>query len=182
MKTLRILIIAVVSVVSLLIMFPQQASASDIIKVPVIQSVPQYREVQRRIQVGENCTQVQQTRYSNNSNNSVNRNSIGLDTLIGGVAGVAIGNQIGGGNGRTVAKVLGGVLGAGAANSLRSNKHSNSQDANYYKQVCTPVYETVYEQELVCYINYAYVDGIEITKKSRDKLRYINIKWNLEVL
>lgn len=54
-----------------------------------------------------------------------NDNSIGLDTLVGATIGVAIGNQIGGGNGRDVARVAGGLLGATIANSTRTPSYSN---------------------------------------------------------
>lgn len=58
-------------------------------------------------------------------------NSIGLDTIIGGVAGVALGNQIGSGNGRTVAKVAGGLIGAGIANGMRDNDNRNISTRSY---------------------------------------------------
>ena len=44
-------------------------------------------------------------------------NSIGLDTVVGATIGVAIGNQIGKGNGKDVARVAGGLLGAAVANN-----------------------------------------------------------------
>jgi uncharacterized protein YcfJ len=60
-------------------------------------------------------------------------NSIGLDTLVGATIGVAIGNQVGKGNGRDVAKVAGGLLGAGIANSSRTPSYSNGYyDNNSY--------------------------------------------------
>lgn len=60
-------------------------------------------------------------------------NSIGLDTLVGATIGVAIGNQVGKGNGRDVAKVAGGLLGAGIANSSRTPSYSNGYyDNNAY--------------------------------------------------
>ena len=55
-----------------------------------------------------------------------NNNSIGLDTLVGATIGVAIGNQIGDGNGRDVAKVAGGLLGAAIANNSRTPTYSNN--------------------------------------------------------
>ena len=58
-------------------------------------------------------------------------NSIGLDTLVGATSGVAIGNQIGGGNGRDVARVAGGLLGAGIANSTRTPSYSSGYDNAY---------------------------------------------------
>ena len=39
-----------------------------------------------------------------------NDNSIGLDTIVGATLGVALGNQIGKGNGRDVAKIAGGGI------------------------------------------------------------------------
>jgi len=60
-------------------------------------------------------------------------NSIGLDTLVGATIGVAIGNQVGKGNGRDVARVAGGLLGAGIANSTRTPSYSNGYyDNNSY--------------------------------------------------
>ena len=61
-------------------------------------------------------------------------NSIGLDTLVGATIGVAIGNQVGKGNGRDVARVAGGLLGAGIANSTRTPSYSSNgyyDDNNY---------------------------------------------------
>ena len=66
-------------------------------------------------------------------------NSIGLDTLVGATIGVAIGNQVGKGNGRDVARVAGGLLGAAVANGTRTPSYSsngyydnNSYRNNYY--------------------------------------------------
>ncbi len=60
-------------------------------------------------------------------------NSIGLDTLVGATIGVAIGNQVGKGNGRDVARVAGGLIGAGIANSTRTPSYSNGYyDNNSY--------------------------------------------------
>ena len=61
-------------------------------------------------------------------------NSIGLDTLVGATIGVAIGNQIGGGNGRDVARVAGGLLGAAVANGTRTPSYSSNgyYDNNNY--------------------------------------------------
>ncbi|CAM4034315.1 glycine zipper 2TM domain-containing protein [Arcobacter cloacae] len=59
-----------------------------------------------------------------------NNNSIGLDTLVGATIGVAIGNQIGNGNGRDVAKVAGGLLGAAIANNSRTPSYTNN--SGYY--------------------------------------------------
>ena len=68
-------------------------------------------------------------------------NTIGLDTIVGATLGVAIGNQIGKGNGKDVARVAGGLLGASIANNSRDSKvyrdndydngNYNNRDNNY---------------------------------------------------
>ncbi|MFX4242539.1 glycine zipper 2TM domain-containing protein [Aliarcobacter butzleri] len=58
-------------------------------------------------------------------------NSIGLDTVVGATLGVAIGNQIGSGNGKDVAKVAGGLLGAVIANNLRNTAPTTYYNNNY---------------------------------------------------
>ena len=60
-------------------------------------------------------------------------NSIGLDTVVGATIGVAIGNQIGKGNGKDVARVAGGLLGAAVANNARTPSYDTNKyyDNNY---------------------------------------------------
>ena len=58
-------------------------------------------------------------------------NSIGLDTVVGGVLGVAVGNQIGKGTGRDVARVVGGLAGAGIANGMREEQPRYIQTNSY---------------------------------------------------
>lgn len=64
--------------------------------------------------------------YSNNSSNN-----IGLDTIVGGTIGVIIGNQIGRGNGKTAAKIVGGLLGASIANHTRYENTNYVQNNGY---------------------------------------------------
>ena len=68
---------------------------------------------------------------SNYSNNYSNNNNIGLDTIVGGTIGVIIGNQIGRGNGKTAAKIVGGLLGASIANNTRYERKSHIQNDEY---------------------------------------------------
>ena len=67
-------------------------------------------------------------------------NTIGLDTIVGATLGVAIGNQIGKGNGRDVARVAGGILGAGIANSTRTPSYSSGYDDSYVYSRPTTTY------------------------------------------
>lgn len=84
-----------------------------------------------------------------------NNNSIGLDTLVGATIGVAIGNQIGDGNGRDVAKVAGGLLGAAIANNSRTPTYSNNN--TYYNNNS---YDNGYERSTT-YVNNHYYNGYD---------------------
>jgi|GEM_PF-3389124 len=64
--------------------------------------------------------------------NNYSNNNIGLDTIVGGTIGVIIGNQIGRGNGKTAAKIVGGLLGASIANNTRYD-NSYAQNTEYTK-------------------------------------------------
>ena len=63
-----------------------------------------------------------------------NNNDIGLDTIVGATIGVAIGNQIGRGNGKDVARVAGGLIGATVANSTRDSRNYNNYDNDNYNR------------------------------------------------
>ena len=54
-----------------------------------------------------------------------------LGAVVGGVAGAILGNQIGGGSGRTAATVLGGVAGAAVGNSIQRNQQGVTTQAGY---------------------------------------------------
>ncbi|MFY9089071.1 glycine zipper 2TM domain-containing protein [Arcobacter aquimarinus] len=84
-----------------------------------------------------------------------NNNSIGLDTLVGATIGVAIGNQIGDGNGRDVAKIAGGLLGAAIANNSRTPTYSNNNA--YYNNNS---YDNGYERSTT-YVNNHYYNGYD---------------------
>jgi hypothetical protein len=68
-----------------------------------------------------------------NGNTHSSNNNIGLDTIVGGTIGVILGNQIGKGNGKTAAKIVGGLLGASIANNSRHD-NSYAQNTGYTKQ------------------------------------------------
>jgi len=107
-------------------------------------------------------------------------NSIGIDTLIGAGLGVILGNQIGNGNGRTVAKIGGGVLGAVAANQTRD---ARNQDCKTYETVtkCRPTYEYKTVYKTVGYNNCAYIDGQKYCKQTKEPIEYLHIKKTVTV-
>jgi outer membrane lipoprotein SlyB len=54
-----------------------------------------------------------------------------LGAVVGGVAGAILGNQIGGGSGRTAATVLGGVAGAAVGNNIARNQQGVTTAPGY---------------------------------------------------
>ena len=54
-----------------------------------------------------------------------------LGAVVGGLAGAAIGSQIGGGSGRTAATVLGGVAGAAVGNQIARNSQGATTAPGY---------------------------------------------------
>jgi len=113
-------------------------------------------------------------RYYNNTNN------IGLDTLIGATIGVAIGNQIGKGNGRDVAKVAGGILGASYANHHRNDGHAHHKKykKRHYKHCNDGYYTTSKRRVLVGYKNYFFYKNKEhfkITSRPKNRIKITKI-------
>lgn len=98
-------------------------------------------------------------------------NDVGLDTVIGAVVGVALGNQVSKGHGRQVAKVLGGIAGAAIANDMRHRPHHD-----YEQQRCETRYRVVTERVITGYRNVARYHGEKIVKISNRPLRYIVLK------
>jgi len=140
----------------LIILFSSNiAFAGSFERVVVTEQEPITRNVTRRVQVGENCQSV----------TNVDKNSIGIDTIIGGGLGVIAGNQFH--NHRAAARVGGGLIGALAANHLRGYKNSGCSTE------CTPVFENVQEEQIIAYNNCAYIDGIKYCKRSSRPLNYL---------
>lgn len=133
-------------------------------------STPKYTKIQYSQPV-EVCQEVQIPKYSYASQS---HNSIGIDTIIGATAGVVIGNQIGGGSGRDAAKIVGGLLGAKMANSMRKPKRHLQ---GYETQTqCNTSYETEYKNEISGYENHFYIDGIKHMKFSQTPLKRVRVK------
>ncbi len=107
-------------------------------------------------------------------------NSIGIDTLIGAGLGVILGNQIGHGNGRTAAKIGGGVLGAVVANNTRDARDNSCKT---YETVtkCRPTYEYKTVYKTIGYNNCAYIDGQKYCKQTKSPIKYLNIKKTITI-
>ena len=103
-------------------------------------------------------------------------NAVGLDTLVGIGLGVAIGNQFK--NNKDTAKVIGGLSGGYIANKMRN--------ANCYSYEviteCKPQYDYRQETKVVGWNNCIYIDGQRYCKRSKDKIKYLNIKKTVTIL
>lgn len=85
-------------------------------------------------------------------------------TVIGGVAGALLGNQIGGGTGKTVATIAGGAGGAYAGNRVQDNMQKNDV-VTTTKRECKTVYDK--SQKLVGYdVTYRLNDKEGVTRTS----------------
>lgn len=152
----------------------QGASAAT--RVKVTQSTPITKPFTQKVQTGQQC--YQDTVEVATDCGTSDMNSIGLDTIIGGVAGVVLGNQIGHGTGRDVAKVIGGIGGALGANALRSDKSCKT-----YKTIdrCEPKYSYVTENRVVGYNNCANYKGQEYCIQTPNKLSYIKVEESVTI-
>ncbi len=146
-------------------------------RIRVEESTPITKPYTEKIKISEQC-------YEDTVEISVrcgerDTNSIGIDTLIGAGLGIALGNQIGGGDGRKIAKVGGGLIGAYTANQLRDR----GGNCKSYETVskCNPIYEyrTVYKT--VGYNNCAYIDGQRYCKRTKKPIRWLRYKKSISL-
>lgn len=113
--------------------------------------------------------------------NHNNNNSLGVDTLIGATVGVVIGNQIGKGNGKTAAKIVGGVM----ANASRENRnyynsnHGNERHEIVYETRCETKKHHRKEKIISGFKNYFNFDGKEYTKITKHPISKIKIKHSI---
>ncbi len=101
-----------------------------------------------------------------------NPNSFGLDTLVGVAGGAIIGSQIGKGNGRVAAQVVGGLLGGKVANNMRETNRVR------VIMICEDVWETQ-RVDVIKYKNHFTYDGREYTKISNRRLTNIRINTKI---
>ena len=145
--------------------------------VPVTSSTPITKEAKKRVLIDEG-------RYTENVAyqvpcGNVDTNSIGWDTVIGATAGVVVGNQIGKGNGRDAAKVIGGLLGGGVANNMRKSNKTCTEYRNVTKY--KPQYEWISENITIGYNNCADYNGKTYCKQSRTPLQTLRIETIVRV-
>lgn len=126
-------------------------------------NVPQTEYIEEEVQVPYPCGRSRDT------------NSIGLDTLIGAGIGIALGNQIGKGNGRDAAKVIGGLGGAYTANNMRGGAETCYRTETRTRKVTSYVKE--YRDTFVGFRNCGYINGEKICVKSKHRQRFIHLNY-----
>lgn len=140
--------------------------------VPVTKSTPITKEAKKKILVDDG-------RYTERVSyqvpcDDVDKNSLGVDTLVGVAGGAVLGSQIGKGNGRVAAQIIGGLMGGHVANNMRSSNNTCTEYRTVTKY--NPTYEWETEIITIGYNNCAYYDGQEYCKKSRQPLKTLRIE------
>jgi len=138
--------------------------------IPVLTSEPIYSNTSNRVQVGY-TTRTKRVRVQ--CENYRDTNSVGIDTLIGIGAGIAIGNQIGRGRGREAAKVGGAIIGGYTANHMRGNSGVCYEEREYR----VPRYHNLNQMTVTGYRNCGYLKGIKICKTSRYKKSHLTVSF-----
>jgi len=129
-----------------------------------------------KVKVGENC--YDDTVEVDVKCGDEDTNSIGVDTLIGATLGVVLGNQIGRGNGRDAAKIVGGLGGAYVANQTRNNKKCKSYET---VRKCVPKYEYKTVYKTIGYNNCAMIDGVKYCKQTKEPIKFLRVKKTVTV-
>ncbi|WP_338844498.1 glycine zipper 2TM domain-containing protein [Massilia sp. W12] len=129
-----------------LTILPLSASAADFEDTARVVSVaPQVEQINRPRQ--ECRTEYVQVERQVNNNATQNNNNGARNTggaIIGGVAGAILGNQVGGGNGRTAATAVGAIAGAIVGDRIENNgngptPNNNSNNGSYTQIEQQPV-------------------------------------------
>jgi len=98
-----------------------------------------------------------------------------LGAVVGGAAGGVLGNQVGGGKGKTAATIGGAVLGVFAGQNIGS-KYNTPQTTSYQTvRKCETVYTTQTHQVVDGYVNIAKFKGKEIRVQSDEPLKQIPV-------
>lgn len=144
------------------------------IEIKVSNSVPIYTNYFKRVQNGY-ITKTRRIKVSC-GNEYKDTNSIGLDTLLGIGAGVAIGNQIGKGRGKDAARVGGAIIGGYVANNMRGDNKICYEEEEYL----VPKYEYINKRNITGWNNCGYIEGQKICSKSRYKKEYLKVVFYAE--
>jgi len=149
----------------------------------VTKSVPTYKNIKVRTphttSYQERVSSRTQCGYTYQEDST---SGLGLDTIIGVGLGGLLGNQVGGGHGKTAATIVGGLGGGYIANQTRKgnyNKVPKYCDNSHYetRYQTTYTYENI--SEVTGYTNYFTYDGVQYTKQSSSPLKTVNVRTNI---
>jgi uncharacterized protein YcfJ len=144
-------------------------SFSTVEYVKVIQSTPIMSTIQEQVP-SEKCYDVQeQVSSGGGGGNSV------VGAVAGGAIGGVLGHQIGGGTGKTVATVGGAILGTLAGQNVANNYGGNTPATYRTVRRCETVNTVRTREVLSGYANTARYKGREITVESNDPLKQIPV-------
>ncbi|HZF71418.1 glycine zipper 2TM domain-containing protein [Sulfuricurvum sp.] len=144
-------------------------SFSTVEYVKVSQSTPIMTTIQEQVP-GEKCYDVQeQVSSGGGGGNSV------VGAVAGGALGGVLGHQIGGGTGKTVATVGGAILGTLAGQNVANNYGGNTPATYRTVRRCETVNTVRTRQVLGGYTNIARYKGKEISVESSEPLRQIPV-------
>jgi uncharacterized protein YcfJ len=138
-------------------------------RIKVSNSIPIYSTINEDIP-SEQCRDVKEAITRGDSGN----NDI-LGAVIGGAAGGVLGNQVGGGKGKTAATVGGAVLGVLAGQNIGSKYNTPATNSYQVVRRCETVYMTKTRQMVDGYMNKAKVKGKEISIQSNEPLKEIPV-------
>ena len=146
-------------------------------KVRVTEHIKITKPYTTQVKIGENC--YQDTVEVDVPCDRQDKNSIGIDTVIGATLGVAIGNQFVRGKGRDAAKIIGGFLGAAVANNQRIG-YGNCKSYETVN-ICNPKYEYKTVNKVIGWQNCVYIDGQRYCKQTKKKVKWLRVKKTITV-
>jgi len=157
---------------TLLLLIPLLAN-SEMVKVTEQTAIT--KPFTKKVKVGEQC--YDDTVEVDVPCGDADTNSIGVDTLIGATLGVVLGNQIGSGNGRDAAKIIGGLGGATIANQMRQKRCKSYETVTR----CNPKYDYITTHKTIGYNNCAYIDGKKYCKQTKEPIEYLKIEKTIKI-
>ena len=164
-------------VLSFFTIFSFSFASQEMVKVTEVTEIT--KPFTSKVKVGEQCYE-DTVEVNVRCAEEKDTNSIGIDTILGATIGVVIGNQIGGGNGKDAAKILGGLGGGYIANQQRN---ANQKACKSYESItrCVPKYEYKTEYKTVGYNNCTMIDGVKYCKQTKEPIEYLRVKKTVTV-
>lgn len=163
------------------IFFSIYANAGIIENVKVTEHKEITKKFVTKIKTGETCwEEFKIEKVPCGGEPQVDKNSIGLDTLIGTTIGVIAGNQVGKGNGKVAAKVVGGLTGGYIANQTRGGSQTMCETKVPYTK-CEDNFKYVEENKVIAYDNCIRHYGQKICKQTPNKLHSLKVETTIRV-